>query len=594
MRALWAVVLLAGPAAATPAGDPAPDFTLPDLEGRPVELRSFRDRKAVVLLFLGIECPRSRAAEPRLADLAASYGPRGVAFLAINSNWNESAREIAEHVRRAAFPIPVLKDEDGRVADLYKVGIQPAAVVIDAAGTIRYRGLIDDHKNEEFVRRRYLKDAIEAILSGAEVAMPVTEPEGCVVRRREKARSAEVTYARDVAPILFRNCVSCHRPGQVGPFSLETYEQAAAWSAEIVREVKRGRMPPWKPVSNRGAYYNERRLTDAEVAILEKWHRAGAPEGNPAEAPPRPEFSDRWMLGKPDAVLKAEGGFVLGPRGRDEYRCYVLENPFDEDKWVVGVEFRPGNPRAVHHIIGYLDMTEQAVRKDRADPEPGYRSNGSGPNIVPSGSLSGWAPGNMPRRLPPGVGRRLRKGERIVLETHYHRTGRPEKDEGAEVALYFAREPVQKMLHVHMLANVFLRIPPGAKDHKVTATYTVPLDVTAYDVMPHMHLLGRRIAVTATFPNGEVRDLVRIEDWDFAWQETYQFKEPWRLPKGTQLRLEAFYDNSAENRNNPSDPPRWVKWGEQTTDEMCIAFIHYTFDGEDRRRVRTVEERKDP
>ncbi len=193
MRALWAVVLLAGPAAAPVGGDPAPDFTLPDLEGRPVELRSFRDRKAVVLLFLGIECPRSRAAEPRLADLAASCGPRGVAFLAINSNWNESPREIAEYVRRAAFPIPVLKDEDGLVADLYKIEIQPAAVVIDAAGTIRYRGLIDDHKIEEFVRRRYLKDAIEAVLSGAEVAVPVTEPEGCAVRRREKPRSTEVT-----------------------------------------------------------------------------------------------------------------------------------------------------------------------------------------------------------------------------------------------------------------------------------------------------------------------------------------------------------------------------------------------------------------
>jgi peroxiredoxin len=584
-----ALILLGLPASALD-DEKAPDFTLPDLQGKPHTLYALKERKAVVLLFLGIECPRSRAAEPRLMDLAKAYGEKGASFFAINSNWNETSAEIADYVKKAGFTIPVLKDDQNRVADLFKIRIQPTAVVLDGTFALRYRGLIDDHKIEEFVRAPHLKNALEAVVAGRAVEVKATDPEGCTVRRVEKATSQEVTYAKHVAPILFKHCVGCHRPGQVGPFSLESYEQASAWSSEIVAYTKRKSMPPWKPVTNEGFYYNERRLSAEELAILERWHRNGAPEGDPKDLPRPPSFVDGWMLGKPDAVLTAEGGYVVGPRGRDEYRCYVLPTNFDEDKWVVGVEYKPGNPRAVHHIIGYLDGTTQAEKKDAADPAPGYRTNGAGPNILPSGSLAGWAPGNMPRMLPAGVGRRLRKGERIVLETHYHRTGREEKDEGAEVALYFAKEPVKKMLQVHMIANVFLRIPAGAPDHKVVANFTVPADVHAYDVMPHMHLLGREMSVVATFPDGAKKDLVIIKDWDFAWQETYQFREPLPLPKGTKIRVEATYDNSEKNKNNPSNPPRPVRWGEQTTDEMCIAFIHYTVDGEDRRKPARTED----
>jgi hypothetical protein len=272
---------------------------------------------------------------------------------------------------------------------------------------------------------------------------------------------------------------------------------------------------------------------------------------------------------------------VVGAKGPDEYRCYVIRNPFDEDKWVTGVEFKAGNLSAVHHILGYLDRSGASEKRDAADPGPGYKSNGSGPMIVPSGSLSGWAPGNLPRMLPEGTARLWRKGERVVLETHYHRTGRPETDEGHQVAIFFAKAPVKKQLHVHMIAQPFLLIPAGAEAHRVTATYTVPKDVHALDVMPHMHLLGRKISAVATFPDGSTKDLVRIEDWDFNWQETYQFRELLKLPRGTKIRVDAEYDNSPRNPNNPSNPPRRVRWGEETTDEMCIAFIHFTNDGDD-------------
>jgi peroxiredoxin len=561
----------------------APDFSLQDLDGKTWSLSARKDKaRAVVLLFVGIECPRARAAEPRLADLALRTAAEGAVFVAVNANRNETDDEVRAHAKQAAWPTPVLRDPEGKVAGLYRVDIQPTAIVLDGALRVRYRGLIDDHKLEEFVRNHYLRDALQAVLAGKDPAVKETVAVGCTVKRTAPSKaSAKVTYAKDVAPILNRHCVACHRQGQVGPFTLDDYEQASAWSKEIVDYAKSRAMPPWKPTTNPDFYYNERRLTDAELAALEGWHAAGAPLGDPKDLPAPPKFDEGWMLGTPDAVLKAESGYVVGPKGRDEYRCYVIENPFDEDKWVSGVEFRAGNLRSVHHILGFLDGLNQAGKRDAADPGPGYKSNGSGPMILPTGSLAGWAPGNLPRMLPEGTARLLRKGEKIVLETHYHRTGRPEKDEGHQVALYFSKAPVKRQLHVHMIAQPFLRIPAGAEAFAAGVTYTVPKDVHALDVMPHMHLLGRKISVVATFPDGSKKDLVRVEDWDFNWQETYQFREMLKLPRGTKIRLDAVYDNSLKNPNNPSNPPRAVRWGEETTDEMCIAFIHFTNDGDD-------------
>lgn len=572
------------------ADETAPDFTLKDVAGKDHALAALKDRKAVVLVFTGIECPRGRAAEPRLADLAKAYEGKGVAFLAINANRNESDAEVAEHLRRNGWPLPVLRDPDGKVAARYGVEVQPCAVLIDAAGKIRYRGLIDDHKVEEFVRTHYLRDALEAVLAGKEPSTSRTSPLGCAIRSAPPAAAGATTYAKHVAPILNKHCVACHRPGQVGPFTLDDYEQASAWSKEITTYAKRRLMPPWKPTTNPDSYYNERRLTEAELATLEAWHQGGAPQGDAKDLPPAPKFDEGWMLGTPDVVLKAEGGWVVGPKGPDEYRCYVIQNPFDEDKWVSGVEYRPGNALAVHHIIGYRDRSAASEKKDASDPAPGYRTNGSGPGILPSGSLGGWAPGNVPRLLPDGVARLWRKGERIVLETHYHRTGRPEKDAGAQVAVHFAKAPVKKQLHVHMIANPLLRIPAGAEKHAVSAQWIVPKHVHALDVMPHMHLLGREISVVATLPDGTKKDLVAIKDWDFNWQETYQFLKEVELPRGTRVRVDAVYDNSTKNPNNPSNPPRAVRWGEETTDEMCIAFIHFTNDTEDLTKPKREDE----
>lgn len=544
-------------------------------ESRPMP--SFPDPVSV-LYFVGIECPMSNARIPRMIDLAKEFP--NVSFCAVYSNFHETQEQIDAHAKKYGLPFKVIKDERHELADKYKIDMIPSAVILDQKGELRYRGRIDDHKVEEFVTSRDLRKALMEVLDGKPVSTPETPVEGCVLAREEKATSTEVTYARDIAPILNNSCVTCHRPEGAAPFSLVGYDQARAWAKMVKRSTQAKRMPPWKPVTNHGLYHNERRLTDDEIAKIARWADSGAPKGDDKDLPPEPKFKDGWLLGTPDLVLKAEGGYEIAAKGSDVYRCYVLKTDFDEDKWVKAVEYRPGNMSVVHHIIAYIDTSGAGARKDQADALPGYETNGAGPGIMPQGSLGGWAPGNFPRMLQPGVAFRLPRGAHIILETHYHKSGRKEVDQGTQIGLYFAKEPITKRIRYHAIINTWFRIPAGAEAYKATANWKVPQDIHALDVMPHMHLLGREAHVVATLPDGKKQDLVVIKDWDFNWQETYQFKQPLALPKGTKVQLTMIYDNSEKNRNNPSRPPKPVTWGYETTDEMCIAFIAYTVDSE--------------
>lgn len=560
---------------------PAPDekaanFTLEDPAGRRTTLYDLKDAKAVVLVFLATECPMVSRYVNRLNGAHAACAGKGVAFLGINSNAPETADIVAAHARASGFPFPVLLDPDQRVAVALKVEVTPTAVVLDAAFNVRYRGAIDDNKAEDRVRVRYLADAIEAVLAGKEPSPATTPVTGCAIQRRAGPdRDAPITYANGVAEILNRRCVTCHRPGQVAPFGLGTVDQATRWARDIKRATQARTMPPWKP-SNHHEFRDERWLSDEEIKTLGAWAAAGAPAGDPSKFPVPPKFPDGWLMGEPDAVLTTDE-YEVSAQGSDEYRCFVLPTDFPEDRWVSGVEIRPGNYRVVHHIIAYVDTAGRADALDRNDPKPGYRSSGTGPGFLPSGEMSGWAPGNMPYSTPDGVGRLLRKGARIVLETHYHKNGRSEKDR-TRIGLHFAKKPVRQPLEWATPLNFGFRIPPGEKRHEVTAKWRTKRDIRALSIMPHMHLIGREILAEAELPDGTKRTLIHIPDWDFNWQDTYHFKEPVALPKGTRILVTAYYDNSEENLNNPNRPPRPVTWGEQTTDEMCIVFLSYIRD----------------
>ena len=268
----------------------------------------------------------------------------------------------------------------------------------------------------------------------------------------------------------------------------------------------------------------------------------------------------------------------MGAEGDDIYRCFVVPSNFAEDRWVSAMEVRPGNSLVVHHVIVYLDTSGQARKKDAADAGPGYTSFG-GPGFTPVGTLGGWAPGNFPRRLPQGIGSRLPKGADIVLQVHYHRSGKEEIDR-TKIGLYFCEGPVDKELHILPLAQPDLNIPPGEKNYEAKASFTSPIDATVLSIAPHMHLLARDMTVWATLPDGTKKKLVRVPDWDFNWQTSYVFKEPVKIPAGSTLSLVAHYDNSTDNPRNPSNPPRLTTWGEETRDEMCIAFFGFTLDAE--------------
>jgi mono/diheme cytochrome c family protein len=381
-----------------------------------------------------------------------------------------------------------------------------------------------------------------------------------------------VTYTKHVAPILWKNCATCHRPGEVGPFSLLTYQDAAK-RAEFLAEITANRrMPPWKAEPHYGEFHDARTLSDDEIATIGKWAAAGAPEGNPRDLPPAPTFPDGWQLGKPDLVIKMSQAYQVPADGKDIYRCFVLPIPTDEDKTVAAWEFRPGNRRVVHHAILYLDHRGAARKRDGEDGSPGYMSFG-GPGVMPTGSLGGWAPGSMPRRLPEGAGKFLRHGSDLVLQIHYHPNGKAETDEST-VGIYFTEKPAQKLVTGVALRSRKLNIKAGERNYQASAESSpLPCDVHAVCIFPHMHMLGKEMKVWAETPDGKTVPLIWIKDWDFNWQGAYFYQQPILLAKGTVLKLTAAYDNSADNPANPNNPPKDVHWGEQTADEMCLCGV---------------------
>jgi hypothetical protein len=395
------------------------------------------------------------------------------------------------------------------------------------------------------------------------------------------------TFNKHIAPIVFENCTSCHRPDEVAPFSLMNYQDVKKRAKMIALVTEKRLMPPWKADEGREKFHDARLLSDQQIDTIKQWAAGGAPEGNAADLPPLPKYTSGWQMGQPDAVFEPDEDYSLAAEGEDIYRCFVVPADYKEDRYVSAMEVRPGNRSIVHHVIVYIDTSGKARQKDAADPGPGYTSFG-GVGFSAAGTLGGWAPGNLPRRLPPGVGILLPKGADLVFQVHYHRSGKVETDR-TKIGVYFAEGPVDKKMHVLPLLSPILRIPPGEKNYEAKASFPVLFDATVLSVMPHMHLLGRDMTVTATLPDGTEKKLVRVPDWDFNWQTTYVLNQPMKLPRGARVSLVAHYDNSTDNPRNPSNPPRLATWGEETTDEMCIAFIAFTADAEHLTKTASVK-----
>jgi len=612
-RCLAVVALLALAAGARAADEPNTDklnkpidnFTLTDARGKAVGLRDFKDPKAVVVVFLSFECPVSTSYATALADLHKTYADKGVHFLAVNSSEDLDADALAKKAAEYKIPFPVLKDNKFVAADALKAAVTPEAFVLDRNYVLRYRGRIDDTwaarlKKNQKTSTSDLKTALDELLAGKDVSTPATKAVGCAIaRERSTKTTGKVTYYRDVAPIIQNSCQTCHRTGEVGPFPLLTYKQAVNWAADIKDYTQSKKMPPWKPTDG-PAFHNERKLTEKEIATLAAWVDEGTPEGDPKDAPKPREFVEGWQLGKPDLILTMSDEFTLDAAGRDIFRVVVFPTGLTEDKYVTAVEVRPGNSRIVHHTLNFFDKSGQARQKEKEQQDkekellktgalkdygPGYSSNmGIGIEIRKLrslgdvGPLGGWAPGQVPRHLPEGTGWLLPKGADVFVQLHYHRSGKVEKDK-TSIGLYFAKKPVKTNFEGMIIPGLFKYIPADDGNFKVTGKIEMSEDSTLYSVMHHMHQLGKGAKIVAEPPDGgKPFTLLEIKDWDYGWQETYWLKEPIALKKGTKLSVEAFYDNSAKNPNNPFNPPRNVRFGEQTDNEMCFVFLGATKD----------------
>jgi len=384
------------------------------------------------------------------------------------------------------------------------------------------------------------------------------------------------TFAAQVAPIIYRSCTPCHRAGEVAPFALETYPQAKRFASMIKLTTSRRFMPPWKAIAGHGDFVGERTLSPTEIKTIGDWVDSGAPSGDLAKAPKPPKFADGWQLGTPDLIVEVPTSFQIPADGPDILQNFVIPTSLTSDQVVGAIELRPGNPKVVHHALVFMDSNGAARRLDEKTKEPGYQSFG-GPGFFPTGSLGGWAPGGTPVWLPDGVGRYFQKGSDIVLQLHYHPTGKAEADR-SKIGIYFSRKPVTRLVGGIALENWEIKIPAGDKKYRRESSYVLPKEATFLSVTPHMHLLGREMRADATLPDGKKIPLVWIKEWDFRWQDTFVFKSPIRLPKGTRLQMYSVHNNSEEMSTNPFNPPREVVYGEGSNDEMSLCIFEVTTD----------------
>jgi tetratricopeptide (TPR) repeat protein/mono/diheme cytochrome c family protein len=386
---------------------------------------------------------------------------------------------------------------------------------------------------------------------------------------------SQVTFNHDIAPILYRTCARCHRPGEAGPFSLLTYADAKLHERQIAAVTKTRFMPPWLPEDGDLKFADELRLSEDEIARIQAWVEQGALEGNPKDLPAKPTFVEGWQLGKPDVVVKAAKAYALPASGSDNYWNFVFRAPVDRTRWLKAMEIRPGDKRLVHHANVLVDR-QQSGRRQEAEPGAGF----GGMELTieseafdPDSHFLFWKPGSIPYVEPDGMALRLDKDTDLILNAHLQPSGKPETIQPT-LGLYFTDNPATMHPILLQLENDrMLDIPPGEKHFVVSDEFTLPSDVNLLAIYPHAHYLGRDLQAIAKLPDGRTETLIHIPDWNLNWQAVYRYAQPVRLPKGTTISMKFVYDNSDDNVRNPNHPPQRVVAGNRSVDEMAHLWL---------------------
>jgi len=545
------------------------DFTLTDYRGKTVSLSDFQDRDIVVVAFTGTECPLAKLYGPRLQSLQEKYRDRNVAFIGINSNRQDTLTEIAAWARRHDITFPVLKDSGSTAADLFGAVRTPEVYVLDAERKVRYQGRIDDQYGIGLVRDKaghtWLADAIDALLAGKSPEVATVESVGCHIGRvKQPNPDSPVTYSNQIARIFQDRCVECHREGEIGPFTLTSYEEVVGW-AEMIREVVNNkRMPPWHADPAVGHFANDRSLTEEQIAQIDIWVRNGAPEGDPAELPEPKTYLAGWQLPrKPDLVVSMrDKPFHVPAEGEGKYQYFKVDPGFTEDKYVSAAEIIPGNRSVVHHILVFAKPKDERFKIGAGGGE----------------FLVGYVPGSRFKPLPEGMAKLVPKGSELVFQVHYTPTGTAQ-DDLSKVGLIFSKpEDVTDIVITQNAVQPKLEIPPHDSNYESKARSAAsPADLKLLNLMPHMHLRGKSFSYTLVKPDNSREPLLEIPAYDFNWQTAYQLAEPITVPKGGYIECAAVHDNSENNLANP-DPDKLVKWGDQTDDEMMIGYFDIVVD----------------
>jgi hypothetical protein len=390
-----------------------------------------------------------------------------------------------------------------------------------------------------------------------------------------------VTFARDVAPILEKNCQGCHRPGEAAPFSLLTYQQARPWAKAMKEAVRLKKMPPWFADPLYGKFSNDHSLAVKDVDIIAAWADAGAPEGDPKDLPAPLSFVEGWSIPKPDVVFQPPQAFQIPASGTIEYQKIIVPSGFTEDKWVQFAEARPGDRARIHHMILYVREPGSHWLKDAKPgvffvaPKPAENENVD-TSALPSDFLVGYAPGQPPEILPPGQAKLIKAGSDLVLEIHYTTNGAAATDQGSKFGLVFARVAPKERVLTLSATNGTFKIPPGDPNYRVDAEFQLGTTVKLAGLHPHMHGRGKDFEYRIVYPNGETQTLLRVPRYNWHWQLWYNLAEPIVLPKGAKIECTAHFDNSPNNPDN-ADPTKEVSWGDQSWDEMMVGFFNLVF-----------------
>ena len=548
---------------------PGNELSLTGVDGQRIDWKP--DSKLRVVAFLGCDCPVAKLYARRLEELQTRFAPRGVELIGVMSNQHDSIDDITRFAKELGLSFSLVKDPEQSLASQWKISRTAEVVLVDPSGMLHYRGRIDDQYapgiSKSKVAREDLALAIESVLAGKQPQVAITEPVGCKIAlelnrkasQSEQASSerAEVTptYANAVAAILNKHCTECHRPGEIGPFDITDIAELPGWSEMILEVIDNGRMPPWHADPKHGSFKNTRAISREETETIRKWVRGGAPIGETGDLE-LPKFAaNGWRLNRdPELIVPMrEQPYKIPATGTVDYQYFVVDPQLKEDRWISAAQVIPGDPSVVHHAIVFIRPPDDA-------------------EFLGIGWLTAYVPGQMATRFPPGYARKIPAGSKFVFQMHYTPNGRPTTDLSKIGMTFVDASQVTNEVYTVVGIDQDFEIPPGTDDHRVTARVPrFPKDGELLAVSPHMHLRGKSFELRAVRGSDE-EVLLNVPRYDFNWQHTYEWTDRIELADVDALNFTIAFDNSNDNPSNP-DANEYVMWGDQTWEEMAVAFF---------------------